>query len=472
MVQTRIEFSTESAKGLSGDPRGLVGSPDRDWSGPWGPMTMGAGMVVRRPDERFVATTNAGGAANSRAVEDLDVLLRERLRVAGVDPQADVAAVRAMAEQAVAEHDQRSLTGAVLPLTDPSGTVSDLLARVAGFGPLQPFLDDPEIEEVWINDPSRVFVARRGRHELTNVRLTREQVDELVERMLKWSGRRVDVSSPFVDAMLPQGHRLHVVLEGISRGFTAVNVRKFVLRAARLRDLVDLGAMTPGAAAFLEASVRAGLNILVAGGTQAGKTTLLNCLASAIPGTDRVVSAEEVFELRFSHPDWVPMQTRQAGLEGNGAIELRDLVKEALRMRPSRVIVGEVRAQECLDLLLALNSGLPGMCTLHANSAREALVKMCTLPLLAGENISASFVVPTVASAVDLVVHLRMDADGTRRVSEIVAVPGRVEFDVIEMEPIFERVDGELRRTGGVPPRPERYSRVGIDIHAVLSGAR
>ena len=132
--------------------------------------------------------------------------------------------------------------------------------------------------------------------------------------------------------------------------------------------------------------MRAGLNILVAGGTQAGKTTLLNCLAAAIPGGERVVTAEEVFELRFPHPDWVPMQTRQAGLEGTGEIRLRDLVKEALRMRPSRVIVGEVRAAECLDLLLALNSGLPGMCTLHANSAREALVKMCTLPLLAGDN--------------------------------------------------------------------------------------
>lgn len=167
---------------------------------------------------------------------------------------------------------------------------------------------------------------------------------------------------------------------------TAVNIRKFVLRASRVADLVELGSLTPRAAAFLEASVRAGLNILVAGGTQAGKTTMLNCLAAAIPGGDRVVSAEEVWELRFPHPDWVPLQTRQSGLEGTGEIRLRDLVRESLRMRPSRIIVGEVRAEECLDLLLALNAGLPGMCTLHANSAREALVKMCTLPLLAGDN--------------------------------------------------------------------------------------
>jgi pilus assembly protein CpaF len=252
---------------------------------------------------------------------------------------------------------------------------------------------------------------------------------------------------------------------------TAVNIRKFVLKAARMSDLVELGSLTPQAAAFLEASVRAGLNVLVAGGTQAGKTTMLNCLAAAIPGGDRVVSAEEVFELRFAHPDWVPMQTRQAGLEGTGEVRLRDLVKEALRMRPSRVIVGEVRAEECLDLLLALNSGLPGMCTIHANSAREALVKMCTLPLLAGENISARFVVPTVAASVDLVVHLGIDAAGARRVNEIVAVPGRVENDIIETESIFDTVGGALTRAGGMPPRSERYARVGVDLARLLGGA-
>ncbi|WP_219635733.1 CpaF family protein [Nocardioides ungokensis] len=327
------------------------------------------------------------------------------------------------------------------------------------------------VEEVWINDPSRVFVARNGRHELTNLMLSTAQVQELVERMLKSSGRRIDISQPFVDAMLPQGHRLHVVLEGISRGFSAVNIRKFVLRAARLHDLVELGSLTPPAAAFLEASVRAGLNVLVAGGTQAGKTTMLNCLAAAIPGGERVISAEEVFELRFPHPDWVPLQTRQSGLEGTGEIRLRDLVKESLRMRPSRIIVGEVRSEECLDLLLALNAGLPGMCTIHANSAREALVKMCTLPLLAGENISARFVVPTVASSVDLVVHLGIDHHGVRRVNEIVGVPGRAEADVIETEPIFRRVGGELRWANGMPPRPELYERVGIDVHRILNGA-
>ena len=416
-----------------------------------------------------MATTAAD--ARGELVELLDQHVRELVRREGVDPQRDAPVVRRIAESVVREHDERSLTGAVAPVPDIDAVVGELVARVSGFGPLQPFLDDPAVEEVWINDPSRVFVARNGRHELTNLMLTTAQVQELVERMLKSSGRRIDISQPFVDAMLPQGHRLHVVLEGISRGFSAVNIRKFVLRAARLHDLVELGSLTSPAAVFLEASVRAGLNVLVAGGTQAGKTTMLNCLAAAIPGGERVISTEEVFELRFPHPDWVPLQTRQSGLEGTGEIRLRDLVMESLRMRPSRIIVGEVRSEECLDLLLALNAGLPGMCTIHANSAREALVKMCTLPLLAGENISARFVVPTVASSVDLVVHLGIDHHGVRRVNEIVGVPGRAEADVIETEPIFRRVGGELRWANGMPPRPELYERVGIDVHRILEGS-
>lgn len=410
--------------------------------------------------------------AEVQVVEMLDACVRELVRREGVDPQRDAAVVRRLAESVVRAHDERSLTGAVLPVADPHEVVAELVARLSGFGPLQPYLDDPEIEEVWINDPSRVFVARHGRHELTNLVLDPQQVTELVERMLKASGRRLDRSTPFVDATMPGGHRLHVVLDGISRGFAAVNIRKFSLRAARLANLVELGSLSSAAAAFLEASVRAGLNLLVAGGTQAGKTTLLNCLAAAIPGGDRVISAEEVWELRFPHPDWVALQTRQAGLEGTGEVKLRDLVKETLRMRPSRIIVGEVRAEECLDLLLALNSGIPGMCTLHANSGREALVKMCTLPLLAGENISPRFVIPTVAASVDLVVHLGMDARGVRRVNEIVAVPGRVENDVIETAPIFERHGTELRRASGMPPRPERYERAGVDLHGLLAGAR
>ena len=215
--------------------------------------------------------------AHAALVESLDARVRERVRREGVDPQRDAGLVRRIAEGVVRDHDHHSLTGAVAPLADVDSVVGELVARVSGFGPLQGFLDDPTVEEIWVNDPSRVFVARNGRHELTNLMLSTAQVQELIERMLKSSGRRVDISRPFVDAMLPEGHRLHVVLEGISRGFSAVNIRKFVLRAASLEGLVELGSLTQRAASFLETSVRAGLNILVTGATQAGKTTLLNC---------------------------------------------------------------------------------------------------------------------------------------------------------------------------------------------------
>lgn len=401
-------------------------------------------------------------------VDQFDQQLRAAVRKSGIDPQRETERVRALATHAVAAHDELSLTGVVVPVADPTVLVDELVARVSGFGALQRYLDDPEVEEIWINDPTRVFVARGGRHELTTTILTSDEVRDLVERMLKQSGRRLDVSSPFVDARLPDGHRLHVVLEGISADFAAVNIRKFLLRSSRLADLVVRGTLTEQAAEFLGGAVAAGLTILVAGGTQAGKTTVLNCLAGAVPGGDRIISAEEVRELRIPHPDWVALECRPAGLEGTGEVTLRDLVRESLRMRPTRVIVGEVRGAEALDLLIALNSGLPGMATLHANSAREALVKLCTLPMLAGENISAGFVIPTVASAVDLVVHLRMEADGTRRVNEIVAVSGRVEHGVIETETLFVRRGDALRRTAGMPARIDAFERAGIDVLALL----
>ena len=205
----------------------------------------------------------------------------------------------------------------------------------------------------------------------------------------------------------------------------------------------------------------AGLNILVAGGTQAGKTTLLNCLAAAIPRGERVVTCEEVFELKVPLPDVGRHADPPAEPRGHRRDHAARLVKEALRMRPSRIIVGEVRQEECLDLLIALNTGLPGMCTVHANSAREAVTKLCTLPLLAGENVGHAFVVPTVAACVDLVVHVGTERDGRRRVREIVAVPGRVEGDVVETADLFTTRDGRLVRADGWPPHAERFERPG-----------
>jgi pilus assembly protein CpaF len=402
------------------------------------------------------------------AVARVELEVREHVRRSGIDPVRDGGAVRALVDEVVADYDERSVRTGLPALPDPRLVAREVWDAVAGFGPLQRFLDDPDVEEIWINQPGKVFVARHGVSELTTTILTHDEVRDLVERMLKLSGRRVDLSSPFVDATLPDGSRLHVVIPDVTRDAWAVNVRKFVVRASRLDDLVRLGTLGGPAARFLDACVVAGLNILVSGGTQAGKTTLLNCLAGAVGSTERIVSCEEVFELQIQARDVVAMQCRQPSLEGTGEITLRRLVKEALRMRPSRIIVGEVRQEESLDMLLALNSGLPGMCTIHANSAREALTKMCTLPLLAGDNVSARFVVPTVASSIDLVVQIALEADGRRRVREIVGVPGRVENDVVEAEDVFVSREGRLVRANGFPPHAERFSRAGLDLTALL----
>jgi pilus assembly protein CpaF len=397
--------------------------------------------------------------------------VRERVRTSGLDPAHDAPAIRRLIEDTVADYDHRTLSASLPALPDAEQTARRIFDTIAGFGPLQPYLDDPGVEEIWWNSPSRVFVARHGRSELTTTILTTSQVRDLVEKMLKSSGRRVDLSTPFVDATLSSGERLHVVIPDITRAHWAVNIRKFVVRARSLDELVSLGTVTAPAARFLEASVEAGLNVIVAGGTQAGKTTLLNCLTTAIPASQRVVSVEEVFELQIGLPDVVAMQTRQPNLEGQGEVRLRRLIKEALRMRPDRLIVGEVRQEECLDLLIALNSGMPGMCTLHANSAREAVTKLCTLPLLAGENVTHGFVVPTVAASVDLVVHIARDGDGHRQVREIVGLPGRAEGDVVEVADIFTTRDGDLVRADGWPPHPERFESVGLSLPDLLGSA-
>ncbi len=397
--------------------------------------------------------------------------VREVVRRRGIDPVAEPVAFRQLVDDAVADYGTRSLAGGLPPIGDPGRAAKSVVDAVAGLGPLQPYLDDPRIEEIWVNEPGKLFVARDGVPELTTTILTAGQVRDLVERMLKSSGRRVDLSTPFVDAMLADGSRLHVTIPDVTMRHWAVNIRKFVVKASRLDDLVTLGTLTSQAAAFLDAAMAAGLNVLVSGGTQAGKTTLLNCLAASIPPRERVISCEEVFELKLPLRDWVAMQCRQPSLEGTGEIPLRRLVKEALRMRPSRIVVGEVRQAESLDLLIALNSGLPGMASIHANSAREAITKMCTLPLLAGENVGSRFVVPTVAASVDLVAHVALGRDGTRRLREIVAVPGRVEDDVIETADIFTTRGERLVRAEGYPPHLDRFERAGFDVLSLLRAA-
>jgi pilus assembly protein CpaF len=280
------------------------------------------------------------------------------------------------------------------------------------------------------------------------VTLTPQRVRDLVERMLRPTGRRVDMSQPFVDASLADGSRVHVAIPDITKAHWSVNIRKFTPGISTLADLVTAGSLTLQAAHYLRAAVVAGQSVLVSGATQAGKTTLLTALIDAIPSHERIITVEETFELKVPRSDHVGMQCRGPSLEGTGEVSLRRLVKEALRMRPDRIVVGEVREAEALDMLIAFNSGLPGLCSIHAKSAEQALVKLQTLPLLAGKNIDASFVGPTVAGTIDVVVHLERSPEGTRRVMSIITPTGSVSDGVIDSVVRFDRRSGSLRPTG------------------------
>lgn len=382
--------------------------------------------------------------------------VRHRLRDAGTDPSRDPRAAREVAVAEVRRFNDLALARGETLIDDEARCVRDVLASVSGFGVLQPLLDDPRIEEIWLNGPDHVHIARGGVAERLDLRLTEVMLRDLVERMLQSTGRRVDISQPFVDASLPDGSRLHVAIADVVRGGIAVNIRKFLPRYRSVDDLVDSGSLPADLARMLVRSMRDGRSVIVSGATHAGKTTFLGALLASCADVQRIVTVEETFELAVQGPDVVALQGRQASLEGTGEISLRRLVKEALRMRPDRLVVGEVRDAEALDLVLALNTGVPGTATVHANSAAEALDKLALLPLLAGQNIDRSFVAPAIASAVDLVVHCVRDERGARRVQEVIAPTGDVVDGRIATRRVFPRdaaapasTDGGLRRVGG-----------------------
>ena len=406
------------------------------------------------------------------AVEIIRAEVRDLIRMRGIDPRSDARPTADLIDEVIRSYDERTLSGSLPLLTDADAARRSVLDDLTGYGAIQQYLDDPTVEELWVNGPHAVFVSRHGVSELTPVVLSEAEVSSLIEQLLRTTGRRVDLSSPFVDASLPDGSRLHIVLPDITRAHPAINIRKFIAHTRSLTDLVEAGSLPPAAARFLDAAVAAGANVLVSGQTQAGKTTMLNALCGSIPVRDRVITCEEVFELSVPARDWVAMQCRQSSLEGTGEVALRRLVKEALRMRPDRIIVGEVREAESFDMLIAMNAGLPSMGSVHANSARSAITKMCTLPLLAGPNIGSSFVTPTVAGCIDLVVHLALLRNGARRVQEIVAIPGGIEGDTVELETVFHTdSDGRLVRGRGFSHLGDRIAAIGKNLHSLLEAA-
>ena len=353
--------------------------------------------------------------------------------------------------------------------------VQELLDEVTGLGPLEPLLADPSLSDILVNGYDTVYVEREGVLHQTSVRFRdNDHLLQIINRIVSRVGRRIDETSPMVDARLPDGSRVNAVIPPLALDGPSLSIRRFGVRPLGAADLVSHGTLNQEMLEFLAAGVRAKLNILVSGGTGTGKTTLLNVLSSYIPAAERIITIEDAAELQLQQRHVVRLETRPANVEGAGAILQRDLVRNSLRMRPDRIVVGEVRGAEVLDMLQAMNTGHEGsMTTVHANTPRDALNRLMTMAGLASANVSERLLQQSVARALDLLVQLNRFPDGSRRVVSISEVSG-MEGDVITMQDIctFEqrgldnsgRVLGELRFTGVRPQCLERIQRAGVGL--------
>ena len=310
------------------------------------------------------------------------------------------------------------------------------------------------IEEIIVIGGERTFIVRNGVKELVSVVVDAASVRRIADQLLAGTGRRVDVASPIVSAQLADGSRVHITGPPVTHADRMnIQIRKFVVTAADLEDLVERDTLTSSAARLLRHAIRNDATILIAGAPGAGKTTLVNCLLREVSPDRRVVTCEEVFEIDVDLPDMTQMQTREIGLDGGAEISLRDLVREALRQRPDRIVVGEVRGPEALDMLLALNAGCSGLATIHANSAHDSLEKLVSYGVLAGDNISIPFLRRTISAVVDLVVYLKRTSSG-RHIHEILAIPEQLDVDVFTVEALYRRSDSALGWVGGRPESP------------------
>ncbi|MFM2287836.1 MAG: hypothetical protein RL684_979 [Pseudomonadota bacterium] len=327
-----------------------------------------------------------------------------------------------------------------------------LLDEVLGLGPLEPLLADESVSEIMVNGPGRVFIERAGRLQQAAASFSSEALlRRIIERMVGAAGRRVDESSPMVDARLRDGSRLNVVLPPLALAGPVVTIRKFTRLRLGLQELVTRGALDVGMAALLQAAVRARRNVIVSGGTGSGKTTLLNALAAQIPAHERILTIEDAAELALQHEHVVGLEARPRNLEGQGEVSIRDLVRNALRMRPDRIIVGECRGGEALDMLQAMNTGHEGsLTTAHANSPRDLLTRLEIMTLMAGVELPLAAIRGQIASAIDLIVQVVRDGAGTRRVSHIVEVTG-IDSGVIQTHELYWHAPGGFACCGHAP---------------------
>jgi pilus assembly protein CpaF len=360
--------------------------------------------------------------------------------------------------------------------------IRDVADDVMGYGPLQRFLDDDSVTEIMVNRMDQIYVERKGQVILTDARFgSEEHLRKVIERIVSKVGRRIDESSPLVDARLEDGSRVNAVIPPLAVNGSSLTIRKFSKIPLTVENLINFGTMTPEMAELLDACVKAKLNIIVSGGTGTGKTTLLNVLSSFLPESDRIVTIEDAVELQLQQQHIVRLESRPPNTEGKGTVTIRDLLRNSLRMRPDRIVVGEVRGGESLDMLQAMNTGHDGsLSTVHSNSPRDAVARLETLVLMAGMDLPLRAIREQIASAVDLIIQIARLRDGTRRITHVTEVQG-MEGDVVTLQDAFifdysAGVDSSGRFLGkpistGIRPRfIERFEDMGIDVSSAVFG--
>lgn len=360
----------------------------------------------------------------------------------------------------------------------------EIIDDVLGHGPMQRYLDDPSVTEIMVNRADQIYVERNGQLFLTDTKFTNEDaLRRVIERIVTRIGRRIDESSPLVDARLPDGSRVNAIIPPLAVNGASLTIRKFSREALTVEKLIGFGSLSPEMAELLRACVLAKMNIIVSGGTGTGKTTMLNVLSSFIPASDRIVTIEDAVELQLQQDHVVRLESRPANIEGKGEVSIRDLVRNSLRMRPDRIVVGEVRGGESLDMLQAMNTGHDGsISTVHANSPRDAVARLETLVLMAGMDLPLRAIREQIASAVNLIVHISRLRDGSRRVTHVTEVQG-MEGDIVTLQDAFvfdysAGIDANGRFLGkpiptGVRPRfTDRFEELGIKISPAVFGAQ